>query len=571
MASFIKALDQHTPRNLGEKGHIQEGWSNDLRKQICQLYFQLVRCKDHKSLESSWVKILSSFIGKERERIDDFKVVIKMVANVRDVKSGKGECQLSYMMLYHLYNYYPLLAQLVFKKFLNLTDDTHCLGSYKDIKYMCDYIKNKTCNENHDFINYILDHSMHLLKVEELNYEKGEKNSLLAKWLPRGKSKKFGWIFNKLALIYYPHYLKTATTAYKRNMAYKKAKTNLRKLMSKINKRIDTTQIRMAGQDWKNINFEKVTGPTLRVHKKAFQNVDKSGAQRSQREDRIDCAENLKTHIEESKKGNRVVKAQRVEMFKLVKDAISANNKLEIDMVNEQWKDNASINVESDHYMIPIGDTSTSMECDDNIPMYNSIGFSIRVSEKTHPAFRHRIMTFSTNPTWFQLNENMTFHEKVTVMKHDSNWGGNTNFYKSMELILKVCLDNNVPPTDVEKMILVIFSDMQMDIAQGSINLTTMMENIRLLFSEAGMKSMWRKSYPVPHILFWNLRKTDGFPNCVYEKNTSMISGYSPVMLNAFSEKGFDELKSVTPFKMLEDILRINRYNFVDILCATMY
>ena len=28
-----------------------------------------------------------------------------------------------------------------------------------------------------------------------------------------------------------------------------------------------------------------------------------------------------------------------------------------------------------------MGDTSTSMSCDDNIPMYNSIGFSIRVSE----------------------------------------------------------------------------------------------------------------------------------------------------------------------------------------------
>ena len=258
-------------------------------------------------------------------------------------------------------------------------------------------------------------------------------------------------------------------------------------------------------------------------------------------------------------------------MFKLVKDAITANNSLEIDMVNEQWKDNAGINVESDHYMIPMGDTSGSMSCDDNIPMYNSIGFSIRVSEKTHPAFRHRIMTFSREPTWFQLNEHMTFHQKVTTMKQDNNWGANTDFYKAMEMILKVCLDNNVPPTDVEKMILVIFSDMQIDVAQGSINLTTMMENIRLLFSEAGMKSMWGKAYPVPHILFWNLRKTDGFPNCVYEKNTSMISGYSPVMLNAFSEKGFDELKSVTPFKMLEDILRNNRYNFVDIHCVTMY
>ena len=38
-----------------------------------------------------------------------------------------------------------------------------------------------------------------------------------------------------------------------------------------------------------------------------------------------------------------------------------------------------------------------------------------------------------------------------------------------------------------------------------------------------------------------------------------------------YPKKGFDELKSVTPFKMLEDILRNNRYNFIDIFCSTMY
>ena len=91
-------------------------------------------------------------------------------------------------------------------------------------------------------------------------------------------------------------------------------------------------------------------------------------------------------------------------------------------------------------------------------------------------------MTFSNEPTWFQLNEHMTFHQKVTTMKHDSNWGGNTNFYRAMELILNVCLENNVPPTDVEKMILVIFSDMQIDVAQNGINMTTMMK-ILLLYS----------------------------------------------------------------------------------------
>ncbi len=41
-----------------------------------------------------------------------------------------------------------------------------------------------------------------------------------------------------------------------------------------------------------------------------------------------------------------------------------------------------------------MADTSGSMTVDDCIPLYNSIGLSIRVSEKCHEAFRDRIMIF---------------------------------------------------------------------------------------------------------------------------------------------------------------------------------
>ena len=37
------------------------------------------------------------------------------------------------------------------------------------------------------------------------------------------------------------------------------------------------------------------------------------------------------------------------------------------------------------------------------------------------------------------------------------------------------------------------------------------------------LKTKFKKEYKVPHIIFWNLRTTDGFPNLTETKNTSMI------------------------------------------------
>ena len=107
MSSLIVALYQHNPKNIGENGHLQHGWSNNEGEKICQLYFQLVRSKNHDSLESNWTKILISFMGNERENLHLFKIALKIVANVRDIKNGKGEYQLSYTLLYVLYKYYP--------------------------------------------------------------------------------------------------------------------------------------------------------------------------------------------------------------------------------------------------------------------------------------------------------------------------------------------------------------------------------------------------------------------------------------------------------------------------------
>jgi len=112
-------------------------------------------------------------------------------------------------------------------------------------------------------------------------------------------------------------------------------------------------------------------------------------------------------------------------------------------------------------------------------------------------------------------------------------------------------------------MILAIFSDMQIDHC-GTGSLDTLYENISSKFHKAGLKSKFAMPYIVPHILFWNLRKTNGFPVLSTQKNVTMMSGYSSALLNVLSDKGMEGLKEFTPAKMLMDILNNDRYSILD-------
>ena len=42
---LFSALDIHTPKQLGENGHVEYTWSHNESELINQLYFQLVRAK----------------------------------------------------------------------------------------------------------------------------------------------------------------------------------------------------------------------------------------------------------------------------------------------------------------------------------------------------------------------------------------------------------------------------------------------------------------------------------------------------------------------------------------------
>jgi hypothetical protein len=238
-------------------------------------------------------------------------------------------------------------------------------------------------------------------------------------------------------------------------------------------------------------------------------------------------------------------------------------NQYERDLLNSQWRDNSSQNLALGK-MIAMVDVSGSMEGD---PMNVAISLGIRIAEKS--ILGKRIMTFSAKPTWVNLDLYPDFISQVSIIKR-ADWGMNTNFYAALNMILDAIVENKMSPEDVQDMVLVILSDMQIDIADKT-NKNTLYDTIKEKYEATGIR-VHGIPYKTPHILFWNLRSTNGFPNLSNERNTSMMSGFSPSLLNLFCEQGINALQACTPWSLLIKSLENERYQIMndkiyEILC----
>jgi hypothetical protein len=569
MAAIINALDSYTPTQVGENGHVEYGWSNDTREKILQFNFQLVRTEDdgiHK-LQLTLKSILQDLKSKiSGTNIFDREVgkgllslLYRMIGNTRDITDGKGECKLTYMMICTWFDFYPELAYFAVKCLVNIGSNIHQYGSWKDIKYFCDYCKNYTRCDRHPLIHYAVYLMNEQLRSDYANYISNSYKdiSLAAKWVPREKSA-FGWLYESFATNYFENYMNTAETLSSQQKAILKCKTDYRKLISALNKVIDTLQIKQCNNNWSSIEFNKVTSISLSKQKKAFLNIKKNGEVRyPESKDRVTCAINFNNHIQEGVKGNIEIKGKRVGMADFTKQAVDLLrhfSKPEMDLLNAQWKDNSTQSGALGK-MIAMVDVSGSMDGD---PMNVAIALGIRIAEKS--ILGQRVMTFSSMPTWVNLESCPDFISKVALVKN-ADWGTNTNFHAALERILDVIIENKMEPEDVQDMVLVILSDMQMD--QGdACNKHTLYNLMKEKYEVAGIR-VHGKPYKPPHILFWNLRSTKGFPTLSNQANSSMVSGYSPALLNTFCEQGMDALLSCTPWSILEKVLSNDRYKIM--------
>jgi hypothetical protein len=340
--------------------------------------------------------------------------------------------------------------------------------------------------------------------------------------------------------------------------------------MSEINRRLDTTQIKQCGHKWAEIDFNNVTSITMNKQTKSFLNVKQNGKtlRYDADEDRNECSINYEQYMLDVAKGDKKIKGARVSVIDFVKSAIDVTEKAVavdsplVTTINEQWKDNAR-QTGNLTKIITMCDVSGSMTEDNSNPLYSAIGLSIRVAEKS--VLGPRIMTFSEVPSWIQLGteDSDTFVKQVAKVRK-AHWGMTTNFYAALDLIRKGIEDNKLPREVAEDLAIVIFSDMQLNNASSEMgsaySRNTMLENIKLMFSKMGERLYGEPINP-PHIIFWNLRKTTGFPAISTDANVSMMSGFSPALLNVFCDKGIDGLRQYTPWLSFMETLSNSRYS----------
>lgn len=580
MSAIINALDNYTPVEIGENGHAQYSWSNDLQERIVQLSFQLTRTSVYgmnvlkKQLHEIIAELKHNIDRNSSSEIDKSHsksmlcLVYKMIGQTRDIVDGKGERDLSYMMIYTWYFFYPDLALYALLCFVDVNDETvHPYGSWKDIKYFCEYCKKQGETINFPLIqNAIKMCNFQLRQDADALHSGKDRISLVSKWLPREQSS-FGWLYQSFATDYFNNYLISANTREQKRSATLKCKTDYRKLMSLLNNHLDTTQIKMCDRKWAEVNFHNVTSITMSKQQKAFFNTTKEFKQRSTDIDRITCANNLKSHLEKITSGGGEIKGKRVGMADFTKQAkilldkqihqlddaeFHSQRKLEVSLLNSQWRDNSSQTASLDK-MVAMVDISGSME---GAPMDVAIALGIRIAEKS--SLGKRVMTFSSTPSWVNLDHADGFVSCVEAVK-GSEMGFSTNFYAAMDMILGAIVENKMKPEDAEGMVLVILSDMQMDEGDRC-DKTVLYKNIETKYADAGMRAVGQP-YKPPHILFWNLRSTDGFPCLSSQPNASMMSGFSPAILKAFCEQGIESLKTITPWSMLNASLADDRYS----------
>ena len=566
MAALIEALDNYTSRQIGENGHCEYAWSNDVRERIVQLSFQLTRTKDIDYLTNQFELLLidlqkrHSVENKESlEYIEYMSLIYKMVGYTRDIINGKGEYLLSYMLLFVWNKYYPELAKYALKQFVILDDNValHQYGSWKDIKYLYKYAqdRNLTDKNSQDLVEYGIQ-----LVNDQLQLDLISKNpSLVAKWVPREKSQ-FSDLFDKMAINYFSHYLATAKTELGQKKAISKAKMDYRKIISGLNRKLDTVQIKQCGNTWSQIDPEKQTSITMHKQKKAFLNLKANGGQRSESDDRITCASNFNEFVAKVSRNECEIKGKRIGLNDFTKEALKlidsgVKNGPEADILNAQWINN-SLETGALGKIIAMVDVSGSM---DGEPLHAAIALGLRVAEKS--MLGKRVLTFSALPRWINLEGYNTFIEMVEQV-NNANFGLNTNFSKALMLILDAIVVNKMAADDVEDMVLAVFSDMQIDEAKSEED-NTMMGFIESQYSQAGIK-VCGKPYKTPHILFWNLRSTSGFPTLSLQQNASMMSGFSPALLNLFCEEGLTALQSCTPWSLLVKALSNERYKVLD-------
>ena len=531
---------------FGEKARLEYNWGSTLKETILYFFFQLIRDSELVDLEVQLDKMIYYTKKNLGQCRNELITLYKMIGYTRDIRNGRGEYTLAFMQIWVWYAYDPELAFFAFTQFVQ----GEGYGSWKDVKNFCHYVAQKSGDQSHPLIEHACD-----LLVQQLQYDmkcikENALISLASKWTPREKTR-FRWLYTKIALKLYPQFIKTAKTDESQYYAKCKAKIHLRKTLSQMNKYSYTLEHIMCNKDWTYIYPLSIPSKALCKYKLALQNKTTEDKRRSNKIERYLAAATF-THFIETMPN--YCRGNTLNIGELVKTALHCHTEIDVKIVNQLWAHDRKRNTPL-HNFIPIIDLSSSMERNHLEPLYNAIGLGIRASEIGEGAFKNRLIVFSAVPTWVRFYDDQSFVDKVKSMKEIVQ-GLNSNLKSVLKMLIKTFVTTKLASQAVKDLTLGIFSDMQAD-EFTKYNSSSLYNNIKNMFLESLTE--------VPNLLFWNVRKTTGFPALIDHKRVILMSGSNAKMLNMLQpheekREHISEYKEEKPYAMMLKCLNNSRY-----------
>lgn len=318
----------------------------------------------------------------------EFKMLYRLIAHTRDINDGLGERDLTYAMICVWYRHYPVQAI----KALRFIVTSVGIGSWADIKYLCGYVR-RTNDQNADAIidsaiglmNYQLNTDRVAWNKALANYlqiKRATPNTLVprpsgrdvmsfaAKWAPREKSR-FGWIFSKM-VVQWSQMFGGGNVSEK----------SFRKMISMLNRELETVQIKQCAGKWADIGPETVSICTLLRQKKAFTQVHT--------EDRATCASNFSSFYDSAV---IAIPSGKLVAYALAKDRDES-------WLNHVWKMKPKLKPSNAIPIIDIGWKNIN---------YDLIGDGIRLAQ-TGP---QRFMLAGQVPIWLNAKYEDSFIEII--------------------------------------------------------------------------------------------------------------------------------------------------------------
>ena len=585
---FVSALVEQTKKQYNEKGAVEftaEGVKSekarDIEGYLTAAFSGILRGTTDNKIEE-FTKQIFQCKDATREDLEDF---VAMIFHTRDCRGdGKGERQVFYSLIWHLYHYVP-------KTTLELLKLVPEYGYWKDFQNMVQLCftnrveQTEMIHDEKDIKNTIYEIWIEQLKhdVKQLNSttETTPTISLAAKYFPKeGKSldKRFK-ITQQVARLYFNDTTSTVPTILKR---FRK------EVISPLTKAINVTERYMCNNEWSQIKFNLVPSKCLNNYRKAFLNITKTNQPRYlNNEERNQCKMNLEKHIKLAEKGLTKIHGKQLFLHEITNKYNTRIGRIsteEKQILQLQWNEHKKIyeelvqnNSGLERTMV-LADFSGSMT---GTPMDVAAALALMISSLAPEPWRNKFISFETKPQVLDIPDK-TLEEKMRYVMN-SPWGGSTDFLAAIQLILDIGIKNKLNEDEMPKK-LIIVSDMQFDRADSnqdnyyshqktsyeqlnkytnngfrsspSIKKETTHQLIQQAFFNAGMEVSGSPWTP-PTMVYWNVRDTSGYPVQSHTPNTQMLSGFSISLLKLIlNNKELTNNYQPTPYETFIEAVR---------------